>query len=105
VIRLKFQELTSQSLLVVSNCCCERNTGDRHPVPTDRCISFVSQGRLVKYGCMHYFRKPLKSINNDGDFVPVDLCKSTQQIRMNFNIDSYTSSFGTKCSSVNVHPF
>ena len=105
MIWLKFQELTSQSILVVSNFCCEGNTDNRHLIPTYKRISFVSQGRLVKYGFMRYFHKPLKSISNDGDFVPVYLCKSTQQIRMTFNMDSYTSSLGTKCSSVNVHPF
>jgi len=104
MIRLKFQELTSQSI-VMNNFCCERNTDTRHLIPSDKSISFVSQERLVKYGCMRYFHKPLKSINNNGDFVPVYLCKSTQQIRMKFNIGSYTSSFGTKCSSVNVRPF
>ena len=89
----------------MSNLCCEGNTGTRHLIPTDKRISFVSQERLVKYGSMRYFHKPLKSISNDGDFVRVYLCKSTQQIRMKFNIGSYTSSFGTKCNSVNVHPF
>jgi hypothetical protein len=104
MISLKSQKLTSQSLLV-SNFCCEGKSGNTHLIPTDKPISFVSQERLVKCGCMRYFHKPLKSISNDGDFVSLYLCKSTQQIRMKFNIDSYSSSFGTKCSSVNVHPF
>ena len=105
MISLKFQEMTSQPILVVRNFRCEGYTGNRHPIATYKRVSFLSQERLVKYGSMRYFHNPLKSISNDGDFVPVYLCKSTQQIRLKFNTDSYTSSFGTKCSSVNVHPF
>ena len=105
MISLKFQEVTSQPILVVSNFRCEGNTGNRHLIPTYKRMPFVSEEWLVKYGFIRYFHKPLKSISNDGDFVPVYLCTSTQRIPMKFNIDNYTSSFGTKCSSVNVHPF